>query len=151
MVYSNILNNHMEKIIMANGHSMNLRLRLVHLMIYMWTEMKRKGHPITISASIGTPGVHSKTSKHYTCGAIDFNPDKGYSLEYVRALKTVYNNWVSEHVNDNVYAKIRILIEFHGDIGAKYKCTHVEFNDLKTGVFFLNYATNVSQPVGDDK
>lgn len=111
--------------------------KLIDMMTYIWKGMLDAGQPVTISSSTG--GTHKKKSKHYTCEAIDFNPDKGYSQEYVNTLQRVLSKLPYKH---------RCLIEFNSNTGKMvYRCTHLEFNIQKTGIYALDYQRNVSVKV----
>lgn len=112
------------------------KTKLIDLMTIVWRHLADNGQPSTISSSVG--GEHKKTSKHYACMAFDINPDKGYNTDFVREVKRA--------VDKSGY-KVRVLVEFNnckpGD-GKHYRCTHIEFNDVKQGVYLLDYVKNTS-------
>lgn len=107
--------------------------KLIDMMIIVWKGMLAIGQPVTISSSTG--GKHKSNSKHYVCEAFDFNPDKGYSTEYVIALQSVLKR---------LPYRYRCLIEFNTTKSVVYRCTHLEFNNVKTGIYTLDYQSNVS-------
>lgn len=133
--------NSLEKhvaIIKQSDHNNLAKDKLIAMATFIWIKMSEKGQPITISSTVG--GIHKKGSKHYKCEALDFNPDKGFSMSYVRILQEVLKDLPYPH---------RCLIEFNTAVDEmtgkkRYRCTHVEFNDNKTGVFSLDFNQNIS-------
>ena len=127
-----------EHVISVRGYKYDeaQKNKLIDMMTIIWKGLLSEGHPVTISSSVG--GKHKKNSKHYTCEAFDFNPDRGYSKEYLMAL---------ERVLKKIPYSYRCLIEFNTTNGCVYRCTHLEFNSVKTGVYTLDYQSNVSTKV----
>lgn len=126
-------------IIETYAYDESMKKRLIEMMSFIWHKMKDRGHPVTISSSVG--GKHKSKSKHYSCEAIDINPDKGISADYIAEVKRVV---------DLYSESMRILIEFNRDVKGNptvYRCTHIEFNNVKKGLYRLDYARNISSPM----
>lgn len=127
-----------------NAISDRSKIKLVTTMLDLWSYMELKGHPITVTSTIG--GKHKTNSRHYAGQAIDHIPDRGYSDAYVKCLMGYLHE-------TGLHRRTRTLIEFNGgkvgDAGA-YRCTHIEWSDepdAKTGVYNLDYVANKSYPV----
>lgn len=133
------LNRH-TVMVSQSQHDAKKKDKLIELMTRIWTELALAGQPSTISSSVG--GQHKTTSKHYRCEAFDINPDKGYTAEYYMALQRA--------VDTCKKMGVRVLIEFNNsepNVRRSYRCTHIEFNKQKQGIFALDYASNTSGPV----
>lgn len=122
------------------------KIKLVTVMLDLWSYMELKGQPITVTSTVG--GKHKINSKHYEGQAIDHIPDKGYSQIYVNCLKT----YLKESGLDKT---TRTLIEFnHSKVGhaGSYRCTHLEWSEdpaARVGIYALDYETNKSYPVDE--
>lgn len=131
----NSLDKHIS-LVKASEHDDDAKSKLINMMSIVWKHLADNGQPSTISSSVG--GKHKTASKHYACMAFDINPDKGYSIDFVREVKRA--------VNKSGY-KVRVLVEFNnckpGD-GRYYRCTHIEFNTVKEGLYVLDYVKNTS-------
>lgn len=120
----------------SSKHDESTKNKLIDLMTVVWKHLNNNSQPSTISSSVG--GAHKFNSKHYMCMAFDINPDKGYSAEFVKEIQLA--------IAKSGY-KVRVLVEFDDcqpGVKDSYRCTHIEFNNTKEGIYVLDYIKNTS-------